>query len=208
MNRLNDNQLSTVEIAQSLLGSLLISYKDDQLTSGWIVETEAYLGKIDEACHSYRGRQTQRIMPLYENAGTIYIYRMHTHHLFNVVTRSSNEPEAVLIRAIEPFEGKELQELRRGKSGIETTNGPGKLSKALGITMEDNSTNVYSPKVMIDPYEKKKPVAIEKTARIGIPNKGKWTDELLRFSVSGNAYVSRRKKSKTDLDNGWKNMLN
>lgn len=207
MKFLNDKSLSTIEVAQSLLGKLLVSSKDGELTSGWIVETEAYLGKIDEACHSYGGKQTPRLESMYEEAGTVYVYRMHTHHLFNVVTRSSSEPEAVLVRAIEPFEGKKIQEIRRGKAGIETTNGPGKLAKALGITMEDNGTNVYEPTVMIDPEQHKKPVAVEKTARIGIPNKGKWTDELLRYSVKGNPYVSR-KKGKTEIDNGWEAVLN
>ncbi|WP_462225701.1 DNA-3-methyladenine glycosylase [Alkalibacterium sp.] len=207
MNCLNDKSLTTEEIAESLLGSLLVSYKDGQLTSGWIVETEAYLGKVDEACHTFAGKQTPRLMSMYQDAGTIYVYRMHTHHLFNVVTRSSSEPQAVLIRAIEPHDGEDIQNIRRGKKGIEMTNGPGKLAKALGITMDDNGTGVYEPAVMIDPKRKKKPVMVEKTARIGIPNKGKWTDELLRFSVKGNPYVSR-KKGKTEIDYGWEAVLN
>ncbi|TVP92621.1 MAG: DNA-3-methyladenine glycosylase [Alkalibacterium sp.] len=204
---MNDKSLTTEEIAESLLGSLLVSYKDGQLTSGWIVETEAYLGKVDEACHTFAGKQTPRLMSMYQDAGTIYVYRMHTHHLFNVVTRSSSEPQAVLIRAIEPHDGEDIQNIRRGKKGIEMTNGPGKLAKALGITMDDNGTGVYEPAVMIDPKRKKKPVMVEKTARIGIPNKGKWTDELLRFSVKGNPYVSR-KKGKTEIDYGWEAVLN
>ncbi|MCC5889567.1 MAG: DNA-3-methyladenine glycosylase [Alkalibacterium sp.] len=207
MNCLNDKSLTTEEVAESLLGSLLISYKDGQLTSGWIVETEAYLGKVDEACHTFAGKQTPRLMSMYQDAGTIYVYRMHTHHLFNVVTRSSSEPQAVLVRAIEPHDGEDIQNIRRGKKGIEMTNGPGKLAKALGITMDDNGTDVYEPAVMIDPKRKKKPVMVEKTARIGIPNKGKWTDELLRFSVKGNPYVSR-KKGKTEIDYGWEAVLN
>lgn len=207
MDCLNDNRLSTVEVAESLLGSLLISTKDGQLTSGWIVETEAYLGKVDEACHSFAGKQTPRLMSMYEDAGTVYVYRMHTHHLFNVVTRSRTEPQAVLVRAIEPLDGEDIQQVRRGKSGIEMTNGPGKLAKALGITMDDNGSNVYEPTVMIDPRRKRIPAAVEKSARIGIPNKGKWTVELLRYSVKGNPYVSR-KKGKTEIDNGWEAVLN
>lgn len=207
MHNLHDSKLPTVEVARSLLGSLLISCKDGQLTSGWIVETEAYLGKIDQACHSFEGKETPRLTSMYKEAGTIYIYRMHTHHLFNVVTRNSSEPQAVLIRAIEPYEGEDIQRARRGKDGYTVTNGPGKLAKALSITMDDNGSDIYEPAVRIDPNRKRRPRTTLNSARIGIPNKGKWTDELLRYSVKGNPYVSG-KKGKTEIDYGWDAVLN
>ena len=207
MSFLKDPSWSTEEVAKELLGCLLVKEIDGVVTSGWIVETEAYVGIEDQASHSFNGKHTPRMQTMYDNAGVIYIYQMHTHHLLNVVTREKGDPQAVLIRAIEPYEGLKLMERRRGRSGFEVTNGPGKLTKALGVTKEDYETDSLTPPLFIDSSKKKQPIEIEKSKRIGIPSKGKWTDALLRYTVKGNPYVSR-KKGKISLDYGWESAFN
>lgn len=206
MSFLTDPKLTTEEVAKQLLGCLLVKETDGRLTSGYVVETEAYVGVIDQASHSYNSRNTPRMKAMYEPAGTIYIYKMHTHLLLNVVTKEEGDPQAVLIRAVEPHGGKELMEERRNKCGLEVTNGPGKLTKAMGITMDDHETSILNPTLYIDTNQKKQPVSIESSKRIGIPNKGEWTDARLRFTVKGNAYISR-KKGKVRVDNGWEAVL-
>lgn len=207
MSFLKDPKWTTEDIAKELLGCLLVKETEGIITSGWIVETEAYMGVIDQACHSFNGKYTPRMQAMYYNPGVIYIYQMHTHHLLNVVTREKGDPQAVLIRAIEPFEGINIMEKRRGRKGIEVTNGPGKLTRALGITKEDYETDILNPPLFIDPSKKKQPIEIEESKRIGIPNKGIWTDALLRYTVKGNPYVSR-KKGKTPLNYGWESAFN
>lgn len=206
MSFLTDMTLITEEMAERLLGCLLVKTINGQMTSGWIVETEAYLGVKDEASHSFNGRNTPRIQSMFKATGTIYIYQMHTHHLLNVVSKEEGNPEAVLIRAVEPYKGSDLMEQRRQKTGVETTNGPGKLTKAMGITMIDNGLSIVDSSLSIDTESKKTPRAIDRSKRIGIPGKGKWTDAPLRFTVKGNPYVSRN-KGRVLVDNGWNAML-
>lgn len=206
MSFLTDTNLSTEEVAKQLLGCLLVKEQDGIVTSGHIVETEAYVGVIDQASHSYNSRNTPRMKAMYEQAGTIYIYKMHTHLLLNVVTKEEGDPQAVLIRAIEPHAGTHFMEERRNKLGIEATSGPGKLTKAMGITMDDHQTSILKPSLYIDTKQKKEPALIEKSKRIGIPDKGEWTDAPLRFTVKGNPYLSR-KNGKVRVDYGWGAML-
>ncbi|WP_423189404.1 DNA-3-methyladenine glycosylase [Alkalibacterium sp. f15] len=206
MSLLTNTNIATEEMAERLLGCLLVKEADGVTTSGWIVETEAYVGVLDEASHSYNGKNTPRMKAMFEQAGTIYIYKMHTHQLLNVVTREQGDPQAVLIRAIEPFEGEDIMGERRQKKGVDITNGPGKLTKAMGITMKDYGTSVLKPSLYIDTKHKKIPLTVEKSKRIGIPNKGKWTESLLRFTVRGNPYLSRR-EGELSVDNGWITVL-
>lgn len=202
-----DQTKTTEQIAQELLGYLVIKETDEGVTSGWIVETEAYLGEIDEAAHSYGLKQTPRLASMYKEPGTIYIYSMHTHLMLNVVVQEKGVPEAILIRAIEPQKGVALMSERRGKTGFMVTDGPGKLTKAMKITKLDDGTSVTEPPLIIDVNTRKVPKKIELSPRIGIPNKGEWTDALLRYSVAGNPYVSR-KKGKITTDFGWEESIN
>ncbi|HWJ77788.1 MAG TPA: DNA-3-methyladenine glycosylase, partial [Niallia sp.] len=125
---------STEEIARQLLGKILIHKTPTRFYSGYIVETEAYLGIEDMACHSYAGRRTPRLESMYKLGGTIYIYTMHTHQMLNIVTKKAGDPQAVLIRAIEPIDGLEWMERNRKTTGLTVCNGPGKLTKAMEIT--------------------------------------------------------------------------
>lgn len=132
---------------------------------------------------------------MYKQGGTIYAHVMHTHLLINFVTQLEGQPEGVLIRAIEPEEGIELMAINRGKNGFELTNGPGKWTKAFNIPRHLDGSKLNEGRLKIDTKNRKYPKEIEASGRIGIPNKGEWTHKPLRFTVKGNPYISRMKKS-------------
>lgn len=183
----------TIELAKSLLGCLLIKVSNEGTTAGYIVETEAYIGPEDRAAHSFQNRRTKRTEVMFGEAGYCYVYQMHTHNLINVVSGKKDHPEAVLIRALEPFTGITLMKKRRGISDIKNlTNGPGKLSKALDITTEDYGTSFQEPPVMIG--EGVLPDSIGIGKRIGIENSGEAKDYPWRFWIKGNSFVSRHQK--------------
>ncbi|RXT03602.1 DNA-3-methyladenine glycosylase [Ammoniphilus sp. CFH 90114] len=184
-------QLPTLELAKSLLGMLLVKETESGTASGWIVETEAYIGPLDRAAHSFGNRRTPRTEVMFGPPGYVYTYVMHTHCLVNVVSGREGNPEAVLIRAVEPCTGIELMFERRGKDKQlpDLTNGPGKLTKALGIVKEDYGSPIFEPPLYI--AEGKKIHSIEAGPRIGIDNSGEAKDYPWRFWVSGNRFVSR-----------------
>ncbi|MFS0783280.1 DNA-3-methyladenine glycosylase [Bacillus sp. 1P06AnD] len=180
----------TLELARSLLGCLLVKENGDSATSGFIVETEAYLGPEDQAAHSFNNRRTKRTEIMFQHPGHIYTYVMHTHCLVNVVSAEHNRPEAVLIRAIEPFTGIEIMKKRRGMADLrKLTNGPGKLTKAMGITMNDYGHTFYGSSLYI--ASGYKPSHISSGPRIGIDNSGEAKDYPYRFWITGNPYVSK-----------------
>lgn len=180
---------STLELSQSLLGKHLVHESAEGTTIGRIVETEAYLGAVDQAAHSFNGKRTKRTEVMFGPPGIIYTYVMHTHCLFNIVSNDIGVPEAVLIRALEPLEGEELMEKRRNKQGILLTNGPGKLTKAMGITMEAYGHDITKPPIYI--VEGSSPTDIQVGPRIGIDNSGPAKDYPYRFWISGHNYVSK-----------------
>ncbi len=180
----------TLQLAESLLGCLLVKETPEGTASGYIVETEAYLGPEDRAAHSYQNRRTKRTEVMFGEAGFVYTYAMHTHCLVNVVSGPVEKPEAVLIRAVEPYEGIPLMEKRRAKQPRKNwTNGPGKLTKALGITMEDYGHHFTAPPLFL--AEGYKPTKIAVGKRVGIENTGEARDYPWRFWVKDNHYVSR-----------------
>jgi DNA-3-methyladenine glycosylase len=186
-------QKPTIDLAQTLLGSILVKETPEGMAAGYIVETEAYMGPMDRAAHSYQNRRTKRTEIMFSNAGHVYTYQMHTHCLINVVSSGIDEPEAVLIRALEPLFGIELMTARRGMTPQRNlTNGPGKLTKALGITMGDYGRVFWEPPLFIS--EGITPTSISQGKRIGIENTGEAKDYPWRFWVSGNPFVSRHQK--------------
>ncbi|MEK4565022.1 DNA-3-methyladenine glycosylase [Alkalihalobacillus sp. FSL R5-0424] len=180
---------STLSLSKSLLGKLLVHESSEGRTIGRIVETEAYLGTMDQAAHSFNGRRTKRTEVMFGPAGIIYTYVMHTHCLFNIVSNEIDVPEAVLIRAVEPVEGVELMKTRRGKEGVLLTNGPGKLTKAMGITMAAYGRSITESPIYI--VDGPAPTDIQVGPRIGIDNSGPAKDYPYRFWISNNKYVSR-----------------
>lgn len=136
----------TLELAQALIGKLLVHDTKEGRVSGYIVETEAYMGPLDQAAHSFSGKKTKRTEVMFREPGHIYTYQMHTHTLLNVVAEAVDEPHAILIRAIEPVEGLEIMEANRNQlPQKQWTNGPGKLTKAMGIQMVHYGQLWYEP---------------------------------------------------------------
>lgn len=182
----------TITFAKKLLGHILVHETEEGVTAGRIVETEAYCGAEDRAAHSYGNRRTKRTEIMFGEPGYAYIYEMHTHALINVVTEKEGTPHAVLIRALEPVAGEELMFSRRGKNKKHTdlTSGPGKLTKALGITKQDYYGHPLFEKPLY--ITKGTPVTnISSGPRIGIPNSGEAKHYPWRFWETGNKYVSR-----------------
>ncbi len=132
-------QEDVVQIAKDLLGKVLVTQINEIITSGIIVETEAYRGSDDKACHAYPNKKTKRTEIMFEEGGKAYVYLCYgIHHLFNIVTGKKEQAEAVLIRAIEPLDNIEKMLERRNFKEIKynVTAGPGSLSQALGIHKE------------------------------------------------------------------------
>lgn len=183
----------TLELARALLGTILAKETEAGVAAGRIVETEAYLGAIDRAAHSFQNRRTKRTEIMFAEAGHVYTYVMHTHCLVNVVSNAKDIPEAVLIRAVEPVFGIELMYQRRGIDDTKNlTNGPGKLTKALGITIEDYGRKFWEPPLSISPGPA--PKEISQGKRIGIENTGEAKDYPWRFWVTDHPFVSRKNK--------------
>jgi DNA-3-methyladenine glycosylase len=184
----------TLILAKSLLGCLLVKETDEGIAAGYIVETEAYIGPDDKAAHSYNNRRTARTEVMFQRSGLVYSYKMHTHCLFNIVSGDIEKPEAVLIRALEPVYGIELMKKRRGIEDLKRlTNGPGNLTKSLGITMEDYGHLLTRPPLFVANGIKPNSISVGK--RIGIDNSEEARDYPWRFWVSNNQYVSRHQKS-------------
>lgn len=183
--------------ARQVLGSILVRRVGKLLLTGMILETEAYLGEHDPASHVARGR-TPRTEVLYGPPGYAYVYQMHRQHLLNVSCGPAGDPGCVLIRSVVPIDGIDSMRENRGKpegyDERELTNGPGKLCKAFGITMElygVNLTDVSSPLFIVRdismipgyqgegiPPSLRSAYEVNATERIGI---SKAVDEKLRF---------------------------
>lgn len=184
-------------IAKDLLGKLLVTNWDGIVTSGRIVECEAYNGVIDKASHAAGGRRTARNEIMYGTGGFSYVYLCYgIHHLFNVVTNLQDVPHAILIRAVEPVEGVEEMLLRTGKKKFDhtLTRGPGNVSKALGIYTRHNGIFLADSKLFIaDDGKRYKRNEIIASPRIGVDYAGEDAKLLYRFYVKGNPYVSGKK---------------
>ncbi len=186
----------TTEVAENLLGCYLVrKTRDGSLLKGKIVETEAYLGIEDSCCHSYKGLYTNRTKTMYLEGGHAYIYFTYgMHHCFNVVTAKKNQPEAVLIRALEPIEGLEKMKKYRKKADLKNlTTGPGKLCQALDITKDLNGINlVDSDKLYIEKGKKRQEKSCVDT-RVGLSPYKEACYWPLRFFLKDNDYVSLKK---------------
>lgn len=183
-----------LQISRELLGKLLVTKWNGILTSGRIVELEAYAGVTDRASHAYGGRFTKRNEVMYGNGGSAYVYLCYgIHHLFNVVTNTKDIPHAILIRSLEPIKGINEMLERTGKEKLDNTltRGPGNVSKALGISTINSGMSLKSDDLFLADdgfvYSKKE---IHTSPRIGVDYAGK--DALLpyRFYVKGNPFVS------------------
>lgn len=185
-------------LAKDLLGKVLYTQINGEITAGIIVETEAYFGIQDKASHAYGGRRTNRTETLYSKGGISYVYLCYgIHYLFNVVSSVENEPHAVLIRAVEPLIGKDIIEHRRNmpvtKAAI--SSGPGSAAKALGINRSFNEKDLTGDEIWIEDHN----INYSADVIVAMPRVGvayAQEDALLpwRFFVKDNKYVSKPNK--------------
>ncbi len=181
-------------VARDMLGAVIECDTAEGPASGVIVETEAYLGEHDLACHAAAGR-TARTEALYGPPGTSYVYFIYgMYWCFNAVTRAEGLPSAVLVRALEPLDGISLMHKRRPriKSDVDLTNGPGKLCTALGLAGSMSGKSLQRQPLVIRQGEPVSNERVEVTTRIGITRSAHWP---LRWIVKGNRFVSRGKVS-------------
>lgn len=175
------------DVAPRLLGCILERHVDGEVLRARIVEVEAY-DQTDVASHSYNGR-TSRTDVMFGPSGYLYVYFTYgMHYCCNIVVGEEGYGAAVLIRALEPLAGIESMCRRRGRNGIELTNGPAKLCQALAINREQNGTNLRTGAVRLVPQPKLSTAKITVTTRIGI---SKGVDVPWRFYVTENPFVSR-----------------
>jgi len=182
----------TLEVAESLLGKVLVRRLNGRKLAGKIVETEAYIGQEDLACHASRGK-TARTSIMFEPGGRAYVYMIYGFYFcLNVVTETEGYPAAVLIRAIEPLSHTSvMRELRKGpRRDNDIGSGPGKLCMAMAIDKALNGEDLTGNTLWIE--DRKFDVGkIKKTARIGIDYAGEYRNKPWRFYLHGNAHVSK-----------------
>lgn len=192
---------NTIKVAKELLGCVLVHKTPEGLTKGRIVEVEAYMGLEDKGAHSYLGRHTPTMDPLYKIGGFGYVFVIHGHnYCLNVVTQSENIPEAVLIRAIEPIEGIELMGKRRNiistnsekKMLKNLTNGPSKLCQAFNIDTSLNGVDLCGNELFITTSRSSQDIKKFVSApRINIDYAEEYQYKLWRFFLKDNIFVSR-----------------
>ncbi len=158
---------------------------------GRIVETEAYIGPQDKACHASRGR-TPRTEIMFGRAGHAYVYMIYGfHYMLNIVTEAADFPAAVLIRAVEPLEGLPLMQSRRQTERLRSlASGPGKLCRAFAIDRTLNGNDVCGKVLYLDDHGEPAPKVMT-TPRIGVDYAGKWKHKPWRFLIKGNEFVSK-----------------
>lgn len=184
-----------VEISKELIGKVLCTrIGNSPVTSGIITETEAYCGRNDKACHANNSR-TERNEIMYRAGGVAYIYLCYgIHHLFNVVTNRRELADAVLIRAVEPLDGKKTMLDRRNADKIKPalTAGPGRLTQALGITTGFYGADLTGDTIWIEDRNIVVPEGeIEAAPRIGVDYAGEDAERPWRFYPKNNSWVSR-----------------
>jgi DNA-3-methyladenine glycosylase len=180
-----------VKVARELLGMVLVHGE----CAGVIVETEAYLGAGDRAAHSYRG-VTPRTEVIFGPPGHAYVYFIYgMHECLNLVTEPEGRAGCVLIRALEPVAGVDLMKQRRpgARSVEDLASGPGKLTRAMGITRAHNGRDVTRGDLVVRRPEPARKFRVRTTTRVGIRQDG---DLPLRFLIEGNGFVSGERARK------------
>ncbi|WP_413289379.1 DNA-3-methyladenine glycosylase [Bdellovibrio sp. HCB337] len=179
-------------VAERLLGKVLhFKNEEGEVLSGRIVETEAYMGIADPACHTFGGRRTERTSSMYLAGGYSYVYLIYgMYYCLNFVTRTEEEPEAVLIRALEPVH---IPGEKPAKKHLHT-NGPGKLCRHLGITKKQNALPLWKKRSGLwveDDGFKTKLQRIHKTTRVGVDYAGAAAKWPLRYYLKESPWISR-----------------
>lgn len=184
-----------LSVAEELLGHFLVRNTEKGRIVAEIVETEAYCGIEDKGCHTFGNRRTERTEAMYLPGGHAYVYMIYgMNFCFNVVTARENDPQAVLIRAVEPVEGLDI--IRENRKGIireqDLVNGPGKLAKALGIDRSLNMTDlVKGNELFIEKNQHLGQISIVSAPRVNIDYAGEFKDKPWRKYIEGNRFVSK-----------------
>ncbi|NUM48097.1 MAG: DNA-3-methyladenine glycosylase [Anaerolineales bacterium] len=178
----------TLQVARDLLGARLVHVENGVRLSGLIVEAEAYVGETDLGCHSKAGR-TPRTAVMYGPPGHAYVYFTYgMHWLFNVITEDEGFPAAVLIRAVDPTEGIEIMAARRaGRPRKDWTNGPAKLTQAMGISAPFNGLDLCAPDspLFFEPGDPIPDARVTTTPRVGLYTVPEpWKSIPWRFLIS------------------------
>ena len=184
---------ATTDVALALLGKQLIHWSPQGMTSGKIVEVEAYLPQRDPACHTHRGR-TPRNEAMFGSPGYAYVYSIHARYCFNAVTEPVGKGSAVLIRAVQPIAGIELMQSRRGQAKRrDLTRGPARLCEAFGLDRFFNGRDLTGsePLWVARASRRSKQGRIMRSARIGVTE---LRHRCLRFFLADNEYVSGPRK--------------
>ena len=183
---------STLQVARKLLGKYLVRNHPDGKTVGKIVETEAYVGPHDLACHAAKGR-TARTEVMFGPPGHAYVYFIYgVYYCLNIVTEEVGHASAVLIRALEPVEGIELMQQRRGTQKLHSlASGPGKLCLAMAIDKTLNGVDMCRGNILyVEDRGEPRPKIVARP-RIGVDYAGKWKDKPWRFLIRGSEFVSK-----------------
>jgi DNA-3-methyladenine glycosylase len=177
----------TLVVAKALIGKEFVLKRGGRTLSGRIVETEAYIGENDPACHARHG-MTKRNAIMYGVGGCTYVYFVYgMHNMLNFVTEKANSPAAVLIRALEPLDGIEIMKSRRNRGDIcHLTTGPGKLCQAFGVTVRDTGIDLTGDIAYVIDVGYR-PRKIASTSRIGIKD---GRELSWRFYETENKFVS------------------
>ncbi|MFH1821576.1 MAG: DNA-3-methyladenine glycosylase [Methanobacteriota archaeon] len=175
-------------VARDLLGKVLVHRSPEGVTSGMIVETEAYFGKRDPASRASRKRTKLNDL-MWWQGGLAFVYMVHNHWMFNVTAEREGIPGAVLLRAVEPLEGMDLMKQRRGVNDERLlTSGPGRMTKAMGITYSHHKLDLTKSRTLTIVNATPKKFKISRSHRIGVSADLK---RKLRFYMDGNRFVSR-----------------
>lgn len=177
------------EVARNLLGHLMVREIDGEVTSGFIVETEAYFGEDDPASRAAQDGKTDNTEVMWMEPGTIFVYMVHGHWMLNVVTGKKGEPGAVLFRALEPEEDLGMMKERRDRDRVEELcSGPGKLTQALDIDKSLDRSDMSSEEDLYVREKSFSDFSIGRSKRIGVTED---LNEPLRFYIEDNRFISR-----------------
>ena len=194
--RLNYNfyQRNALTVAKELLGKSLVREYDDKKIKVKIVDTEAYMGTEDKASHAYNNKKTKRTKTMFKKAGLAYVYLIYgMYYCLNVVTTAEDDPQAVLIRAVEPLSGLDLIKENRQincKKRKNLSNGPGKLSQALKVDKSLDGCDLVKSNKLYIIDENKADFTIKAAKRVNIDYAEEYKDKKWRFYIKGNQYKS------------------
>jgi DNA-3-methyladenine glycosylase len=182
---------SALKVARDAIGKLLVHESKRGTLVGRIVETEAYVGVKDQACHGYGGRRTPRNESMYGPAGHAYVFLIYGLHFHvNLVTSRASDPSAVLLRAVEPVFGESLMQERRKspKQRRLLTNGPGKLCDAFGIDRAYDGVDLCKGSLYL--ADGPSPKKVSRCPRVGVDYAGIWATKPYRFLDPTSDFIS------------------